>query len=81
MSTTNSNTILQNLSQGNKDGEVNYKAIINGRKIENICLKFLVEELRNSGVKDGDIIDMILTLDKGAESGELDEETLLNLNK
>lgn len=69
---------MEDNSLTNLAGLNDIKYIVNGNKLTNEFLRSFTEGLREDGVEDSLILDMILNLDEDTENGKLSNESILN---
>lgn len=82
MINSNQSTSLTDISSGNvsvKRDVFQEGFIVRKNKLSNVFLVEYIKILRERGLSDKDILDLIIIMDKGVESGEFNEDNLLNL--
>ncbi len=80
MAATDNSKTLQDLSQGDLySKDMAFNAVVQGKRLRHSFIKNLVSQLRDKKVNDTDILDILLMMDKGVESGDLSEEDLFSL--
>lgn len=73
------NSKLQDFSKGQVvPVGMNFKTIIEGRRLRHSFIDNLVKQMREKNVSDKDILDLLLIMDKGVEAGELNEDNIFN---
>lgn len=76
--TDNKAKTLQDLSQGDMYSyDFVFNAIIEGKRIRHVVIENLVKSLKEKNLTDTEILDLLLIMDKGVETGELTESDLI----
>ncbi len=82
MTTNSQNASLSDISSGNISINRNVFQegfIVKKNKLSNLFLVEYIKVLKERGLSDKDILDLIVILDKGVESGEFNESNLFKL--
>lgn len=74
----NKTKTLQDLSKGDMYSyDFVFNAIIEGKRIRHVVIENLVKSLKEKNLTDTEILDLLLIMDKGVETGELTESDLI----